>query len=125
MLHLIQGEKQRVELLWLGFPHLHGTERKAGGLQEGIGCRLHLGSDKPFRTHPETGSDEISSHMNCHVHPAASCLGEESRAWGSGSRGEGRRGLRQTVGKVPTLPLTGSLILLRLGLSKLVYFHSQ
>lgn len=54
---------------------------------------LHLGSDKSFRTHPATGSDEISSHMNCETVMCTSHFlsqwatgkyGRESRAWGSG-----------------------------------------
>lgn len=79
---------------------------------------LHLGSEELFRTHPETGSDEISSHMNREVvctHPLPVPTGVrggwwgESRAWGSRSWGEGRRGWWEAVGKVPVLSLTRPL----------------
>lgn len=78
--------------------------------------KSHLGSKELFRTHPETGSDEISSHMNreavMHPHPLPVLTGVrggwwgESRTWGSRLWGEGRRDWWEAVGKVPVLSLT-------------------
>lgn len=84
--------------------------------REGAQSELHLGSEELFRTHPETGSDEISSHMNWEAvmctHPLPVSTGVrggwwgESRAWGSRLWGEGRRSWWEAVGKVPALSLT-------------------
>lgn len=48
------------------------------------GCGLYWGSKEPFRTHPETGSDEIHSHVNDHVPSPPSCLDGPSGRTGSG-----------------------------------------
>lgn len=51
LLHLIQEEKHWVKAA------LVGAERWAGSM-------AYTWAQESFRTHPETGSDEISSHMN-------------------------------------------------------------
>lgn len=93
------------------------TRRKTLGKAALVGAERWVGSmdytwaQESFRTHPETGSDETSSHMNWgyRVHPPhfLSRLAQGEKGKGKvehGGREEEARG--QTVGKVPTLPLS-------------------